>query len=320
MKKKVKKKTTKHSKASKASKLVILKAMYGSDKTPLKLGDTEVPCYVLEDGTRVLSGRAIQKAIGYNGSSGDWLKKFVLQKKISQAINPEIIAGLSESIKFERRDSGGSQPITYGYEATKLIDLCDALIDLNKAGVLNDSQKIYAEQAEMIIRAVAKVGIIALVDEVTGYEKDKGAGDLQRFLQKFLDEEKGKWVRTFPPEFFEAIFKMKDWTWKQASTKRPSVVGHYINNYVYSRLAPQVLTELRKLNPKDDKGNRKGRYPQWINPEFGHPKLKEHLSILVAFAKATGYNWNNWNRMVERALPKFEKDGSQEVELPLDDQ
>ena len=31
----------------------ILKAKYGSDKTPLRFGELEIPCYVLEDGTRV---------------------------------------------------------------------------------------------------------------------------------------------------------------------------------------------------------------------------------------------------------------------------
>jgi len=300
-------------------KEVILKAEYGSDKTPLKLGETEVPCYVLEDGTRVLSGRAIQKAIGYNGSSGDWLRKFVNTKSIAGAIKAEIIAGLSEPIKFMRIDSGGSQPITYGYEATKLIDLCDALMDLNRAGVLKENQKIYAIQAEMIIRSVAKVGIIALVDEVTGYEKAREKDALQLFLQRFLEDEKGKWVRTFPPEFFEAIFKMKGWTWKQASTKKPQVVGHYINNYVYARIGPKILEELRRRNPKDEKGNRKGKHPQWIDPDYGHPKLKEHLGILTAFARATGFNWNNWNRMVERALPKFNKDGSAAKELDFPD-
>lgn len=42
----------------------------------------------------------------------------------------------------------------------------------------------------MIIRSVAKVGIIALVDEVTGYEKVREKDALQLFLQKFLEEEK----------------------------------------------------------------------------------------------------------------------------------
>ncbi|HEX9740242.1 MAG TPA: P63C domain-containing protein [Ignavibacteriaceae bacterium] len=234
-------------------------------------------------------------------TSGTWLTKFINESPITKHLKTGVLKQLNNPIKFQRPQAGGSQSSAYGYEVTILIDICDSILEANKTGEKIDSTII--ENAQIIIRSVAKVGIIALVDEVTGYEKVREKDTLQMFLQKFLEEEKGKWVRTFPPEFFEAIFKMKGWTWKQASTKKPSVVGHYINNYVYSRLAPKILTELRRLNPKDDKGNRKGNHPQWINPEFGHPKLKEHLTVLTAFAKATGYNWNNWNRMVERALP-----------------
>jgi hypothetical protein len=302
-------------------KEIILKAEYGSDKTPIRLGTTEVPCYVLEDGTRVLSGRAIQKAIGYSGSSGDWLKKFVNTKAISASIPTEIVAGLSEPIKFLRVDAGGSQPITYGYEATKLIDLCDALLDLKKAGVLKESQIIYAEQAEVIIRSVAKVGIIALVDEVTGYQEKREKDELQRFLTKFIKEERGVYIKTYPDEFFQAIFKMRNLTWKEANKgKKPQYIGHYINNYVYSRIAPKVLTELRRTNPKDGvTRKRKGKHTQHIDIDFGHPKLKEHLTVLTAFAKAVGYNWINWQRMVERALPKFDADGSVAAELPFNE-
>ena len=297
----------------------ILRAEYGSDKTPLKLGDTEVPCYVLEDGTRVLSGRAIQKAIGYNGSSGDWLKKFVNTKNISLHISPEIVAGLDEPIKFERRDAGGSQPITYGYEATKLIDLCDAIIGLNEAGVLKENQKIYAIQAGIIIRAVAKVGIIALVDEVTGYQKLREKNALQQFLDKFLVEERAKWVKTFPDEFFEMIFKMKGWTWQYASSKKPQVVGHYINDFVYSRIAPRVLNELREKNPSIPGGWRKAKHTQYISTDYGHPKLKEHIAALIALGRGVGFNWNNFKRMVNRAFPEYAKDGARIQELPFSD-
>ena len=54
----------------------ILLARYGSDKTPLKLGELEIPCYVLENGMRVFSGRGIQKALGYESKSGQWMKSF----------------------------------------------------------------------------------------------------------------------------------------------------------------------------------------------------------------------------------------------------
>lgn len=52
-------------------------AKYSADKTPLKLGAVEIPCYVLNNGMRVFSGRGLQKALGADNSSGTWLSKFV---------------------------------------------------------------------------------------------------------------------------------------------------------------------------------------------------------------------------------------------------
>ena len=48
----------------------ILSAKYNSGDTPLRLGNLEIPCYVLEDGTRVFSGRGIQKVLGYGDKRG----------------------------------------------------------------------------------------------------------------------------------------------------------------------------------------------------------------------------------------------------------
>lgn len=295
----------------------IFTAEYGSDKTPLVIGNVEIPCYVLDNGMRVFSQNGMQKALGYTDTAGNWLPNFLQRKQIKPHINSGLEEAINNRVKFIRSGAGGSVTETYGYEATILIDICDAIIEAKNSGDFPEKYLIHAQHAEALMRAVAKVGIVALVDEVTGYQKKRDEDALQRFLQKFLDEEKGKWVRTFPPEFFESIFKMKGWTWKEASTKKPQVVGHYINNYVYSRLAPKVLEELREKNPKNEKGNRKGKFPQWINPDYGHPILKERLNTLTAFARASGYNWKSWERLVSRAFPKFEKDGSQTLELPF---
>lgn len=290
----------------------------------LALGEFEIPCYVLKNGERVLSTTGMQRALGVIGNEPQQRSSGRLDEILTSKVVKPLLSGNYASSQFKPIQCfKGKQKIS-AYKAISLPEICELMLKVRDYAKSNDielgiRQKAVVIQSDFIIRSLAKVGIIALVDEVTGYEKVKEKDALQIFLQKFLEEEKGKWVRTFPPDFFEAIFKMKGWTWKQASTKKPQVVGHYVNNFVYSRLAPQVLKELRKLNPKDEKGNRKGKYPQWINPEFGHPKLKEHISILTAFAKATGYNWNNWQRMVERALPRFNQDGSAAQEIPFID-
>lgn len=107
------------------------KAVYGSDKTPLRLGKIDIPCYVLDDGRRVLSRSGIQKAIGYTGQSGEMLTRLVTTKN---GFPDEIVAGVQNSIQFIRNDAGGSRPMTNGYEAPLFIDICSAIIDLNRAG------------------------------------------------------------------------------------------------------------------------------------------------------------------------------------------
>ena len=289
------------------------KAEYGSDKTPLRLGTMEIPAYVLEDGRRVLSRNGIQKAIGYTGKSGEMLNRFVTKKNGFPA---EIVAGVSNPIKFTRIDAGGALPITNGYEASLFIDILNAIIDLNRAGVLNDNQKVYAEMADVIVRAVAKVGIIALIDEVTGYQEVRGKDILQEFLSKFIKDEAGKWIKRFPDEYFKLMFEMKGWTWNYASTKKPGVVGRYINDQVYARLAPFVLDELRRKNPPNEKGRRKTKHHVWLTEDVGHPKLQEHFAVLIALEKAAGKNWNNYQRLLARALPKH----GQTIEINFPDQ
>ena len=61
----------------------------------------------------------------------------------------------------------------------------------------------------------------------------------------------------FPAEFYKEMFRLEKWTYDEKSIKRPSVIGHYINNIVYKRLAPAVLKELQRKNPITEKGYRK---------------------------------------------------------------
>lgn len=301
------------------------KISYATHYGNLPLAGASLSVAVLEDKTRVISERSLAKAFGVRGGGVYWEKKKALAKK-NEVILPEYLSAnylqpfITNEIKDKFKESitylSKSKVTSNGIDASVLPEICGIFIDAAKKSA-NPKIQALGENAYILLKSFAKVGIIALIDEVTGYQTIRDRDDLRLFLSKFLKEEKGKWVKTFDDDFFEAIFKMKGWDWSIANKgKKPQVVGHYINNYVYSRLAPKILTELRKLNPKDqDTKKRKGKYPQWIDIDFGHPKLKEHITVLTAFAKAAGYNWNGWNRMIERALPKFNDDGTQSLEL-----
>lgn len=292
-----------------ASDLVILQpilhAKYGSDKTPLHFGNLDIPCYVLEDGTRVLSGRGIQKAIGSTSPSGAWLSRFVnsgiLSDKFSAGEN-SVQERINNPIKFARNNAGGSQSTTNGYEATLLIDICSEIIDANRAGEFNDENIVRC--ADIIIRAVAKTGIIALIDEATGYKfaKEQAKDELQKFLRTFINEEASKWVKTFPDRFFEDLYRMKGWTWT-TSSKRPGVVGKIINDLLYERLGPSLREELERVNPKNENGNRSKRHHQFLT-EVGKPRLLERFEGLHSLAVIADFKWERFMHFVDKTYPK----------------
>lgn len=286
----------------------LLRAIHGSSKTPLVIGDVQIPCYVLETGQRVLSGGGMQKVLGYNGKgrAGNWLVNFANQQKIKPHMTEAISSGLENRIPFVNPKSKGSVSITYGYEATLLIDICDAIIEAKNSGDLKPKQLIYARNAEIIMRSVAKVGIVALVDEATGYQDIRPRDALQRYLDAFLLKEYAKWAKRFPDEFFESIFKMKGWSWEDAvSARKPQVVGRYINEIVYDRLAPKILDELRDRNPPNERGNRKAKHHQFLTPNIGHPKLQEHLTAVMGIQRIAGGSWRKFQDMLDKAFPRF---------------
>lgn len=283
-----------------------VEAKYGSPDRPLVIGNIEIPCYVLENGKRVITQTGFLTALGlqYRGGgkgSPARLAQFVTGQRLSPFISNELKDLTTNPINFKTHTGS----LAYGYEATILVDVCNAVMEAKKQGALQKQQQHLAENAEMLIRAFAKTGIIALIDEATGYQQVREKDALKHFLEKFLQDEMGKWVKTFQDDFFEMIFKMKGWTWHYASQKKPQVVGHYINDFVYSRLGPEILKELKVRNKNAVTGKKKGANHQFLTPDLGHPALRERLAILTAFGKATGYNWNNWKRMVERTFPKF---------------
>jgi hypothetical protein len=77
----------------------------------------------------------------------------------------------------------------------------------------------------------------------------------------------------------------------------------FIHDLVYERLAPGILDELQKLNPKNDRGRRKAAHHQWLTEDIGHPALAQHVYALIGFMRAAE-NWDNFHRMVQRAFPK----------------
>ncbi|MCL1889115.1 MAG: P63C domain-containing protein [Desulfovibrionaceae bacterium] len=280
---------------------VILKATHGSPDKPLRIGTIEIPCYVLDNGTRVISGRGMQTALGLGQSHGAKLRRFVERNEILPYINNDLAMALENPIRFIRPGRGGK--LAVGFEATILADLCDAVLEARQSGALHQSQLLIAGQCEVLTRAFARVGIIALIDEATGYQEVRDRLALAAILDRYLRKEAAKWAKRFPDEFYKEMFRLREWPYDPSSVKRPGVVAKYTNDLVYQRIAPGLLQRLQDLNPKDDKGRRKHKYFQFMTEDVGDPALTQHIHALVVLMRASS-NWDGFYRSVQRSLPK----------------
>lgn len=289
----------------KAGKLTeVPQATHGSPDRPLRIGNLEIPCYVLADGRRVLVQRGMLSSLDMKQGTagrggGDRLTRFVATKAIAPFISNELSDVINNPILF-RPTTGG---IAYGYEATVLADLCDVVLASRKAGKLHYQQVHIAEQCEILVRGFARVGIIALVDEATGYQADRARDALAKILEAFVAKELQKWVKTFPADFYQELFRLRRIPY-DGSVKRPQYIGHLTNDLIYDRLAPGVRQELNRLVPRDEKGRLKNKLFQRLTEDVGHPKLREHLASVITLMRAND-DWQPFKKMIDRALPRY---------------
>ncbi|MBT3361562.1 MAG: hypothetical protein HN403_18215 [Rhodospirillales bacterium] len=283
----------------------IKKATHGSEDHPLEIGDVEIPCYVLEGGRRVLQQTGLIGALNmsYGGSysrGGDRLAKFAAQGRLKPYVSNELIDRTAKPIRF--RTPSGS--LAYGYEATVLADLCEAVLAARGAGVLQKQQEHIAKQAEILVRGFARIGIIALIDEATGYQRDREKDALAKILEAWIEKELRAWVQTFPAEFYENMFRLRGLEYSQASVRRPQYFGHLTNDIVYKRLEPGVLKELKRITPKSKKtGRYTATFTQSLTKNVGYPKLKEHLGAVVAYMRISK-TWDEFMNLLNEQYPR----------------
>ena len=257
----------------------LLKVIAGTPERPLVIGDIEIPCYVLEDETRVLSQGGFLQAIGRartpmkgRDSDVDKLPSFLSAKNLKPFISKELVTS-STPVVFQAPSRG---PVAHGYRADLLPQVCEVYLKARDAGVLLLTQAHIPITAGILIRGLATVGIIALVDEATGYQEMRAKIALATIIEKFIAKELQPWTKTFLLDFYLEICRLKGWPTNFA-IKRPSVVGHYTNDIVYDRIVPGPLAELRSINPVLPEGYRRDKHHQWFTPEIGHPKLNSPL-------------------------------------------
>ena len=167
----------------------------------------------------------------------------------------------------------------------------------------------------MLVRSLAKVGIVALVDEATGFQAERDRDALHRLLSAYLVEERLAWAKRFPDEFYRQIYRLKDWKWPVGKAKTP-YLGHITNDIVYDRLPEGVLPKLRELNPTQEASKRRRfKHHQFLSEDVGQPDLRDHILQILPIMKISK-DWRTFKRHLDIAFPK---NGTQ-IEMVLDDE
>jgi hypothetical protein len=280
----------------------------------LKIGNIEMPCAVLEGEVRVVTEADFMSALGMYRSGalsvrrkemegGAQIPLFLAHKNLMPYIEKHL-GSVHYSPERYRTIKGGTALAITGEIIPKI---CEIWMDADRDGVLGKRQKITAQRAEMMLRSLAHVGIVALIDEATGYQSVRPQNALQAFLEKIVAKELAAWAKKFPDEFYENIYKLKGWPWPGMKKNRYSVVAYYTRDLVYQRIAPGLLKELEEKTPKTESGNRKGKLHQMLTDDIGSPLLAQHMHSLVMFqrlALAQGFGWNRFVKMVDQVMPK----------------
>jgi hypothetical protein len=294
----------------------ISEAVCGSPDKPLRIGDAEIECYVLDDETRVITQASFLEALGRHRRAStpreaDQNLPPILQGKAIQPFISDEVAKAAQPVAFKL--PGGAR--ANGYRADLLAQVCEVYMAAAAAGALPKNQEHVAERASILMRGFARTGIVALVDEATGYQAMRKKDALAQILETYVAKEIQAYVKSFPQAYYQELFRLRGLDYTTDSVKRPQYFGHLTNDVIYKRLAPGVLDELKRIQRRDDGGRPKDKLFQRLTANVGYPKLREHLGSVVAIMSLSD-DWVDFKSKLDRLHPRLDGDAM----LPFEDE
>nr|ELR5113010.1 hypothetical protein [Providencia stuartii] len=255
---------------------------------------TGLSCAVLPDGRRVISmqgsnGLADTFGVSVGSKMPRWVPNgesgqlpYVLQaNEIQPFISLELRQQISEPIVYKNASGVG---VSYGIDVTLLPSICEAWIEAEKNGELKQRNHLNtAVKAQALYKSLARVGAVALVDEATGYQKERERDALAKLLEEFIAKEMRPWVSTYPADFFEELCRLRKVPFK-ANMRKPQYFGYLINNITYDRMAPDLREILKEERARAKKGNAKMH--QFLSEGTGYAMLQKRLTGITTLMKA----------------------------------
>lgn len=251
----------------------------------------------------------VRAAKGGEGASVDQGPAFLRAKNLKPFIDNELVTS-TKSIEFKPlkggyMPKGGTIAIAYGFRATAFPDVLKVYVDADGAGVLRQKQEHIADVARRLLKGLPKVGMIALVDEATGYQTIRDHKELQAILEAYVLPEHRPWARTLPREFTKELYRV--WGWNTATQQGPRYAGKLTRKLLYEYLPTPVLPRLDELNPAEkSKWQRKRKHHSFLTEDYGVEQLRSHVAGVMALLRASP-NKRIFMSLFERAFGKQQR-------------
>ncbi len=271
---------------------------YGSDQLPLRIGTLELPCFILTDKNAVFTRSGVQKALGYDGKSRDWLFDLLSSINKFYPVSGALFEALEKPIVFFASDN--PEATLEGFSPDTVVNAFRTIVNAKKDGYIGVGQLRHAKAAAAMLAFFEKHPAQPAVEEATGlhFLKDAGKSHLRDRLVHLTGDAAYQWIPTLRDDFWDKIFEIHALDWHSLRTD-PEIIAGLLHESVFSRLTSSLSETLRMQIPK--RAYRRAGKPA-ISTE--HPELRAFLSELLSLLNASANNWTIFLQLLNRIYPK----------------
>lgn len=237
-------------------------------------------CLVLEDGRRGFSLRGANAAISTGARGSDFARLFARLANENEALPPA---------PDEKIQDGPRRAVFVSAEV--FCGVLETLSARRDEGVLRKDQEHLGKKANTILRALARVGLVALIDEATGYQATREVAALRHLADYWIRDEPDAWTMRFTPSLVQALAPLYGIQWR--SGPHPLAL-RTPNRMIYEFIFGPELTAALAAAKTD-----KVRLHQMLM-EQGQRILETELPKVELLASQAGSKAEFWARMRTR--------------------
>lgn len=261
-----------------------------------------VDCHVLADKRRVITQRGVVLALT-TGPDGGGRKSGNLAPYLERIPEKYSAARVGAEIAF----LAPSGNVAHGITAEQFYEILVAYSEAADLGeISHPGQLRIAANCNRLVRACGKVGIVALVDEASGYQAERETGELQGLVAKYLRETPGDWTMLWDREVVQRLCDL--YGIERRGNLFPAFVCNVIGRLYRLILPAEVYAAIRDRNGTGEE--RQGKLHQFFKSSLWR-FVHNDIPFVAYMARASRTRREFWGHMHARY-------GGQAVQFGLD--